>query len=109
MFTLAAARRAGARSLTAGRIAAAGARRAEERGLLPLGGARAVARGDDGVDAAADHEVADDLHPLRVDGAHEVVADPVRHGLVEGALVAEAPEVELEALQLDAELRRHVA
>jgi len=39
----------------------------------------------------------------------EVVEDAVRDRLVEVALVAERPDVELQALQLDAALVRHVA
>src|SRR5687767_5289645 len=68
-----------------------------------------VPRDDDGVDAAADGEVALDGHLERLGRGDEIVEDPVRDVLVEGALVAVAPEVELERLQLDAELIRHVA
>jgi hypothetical protein len=39
---------------------------------------------------------------------HSAVEDFVGRALVERALVAEAPQVELECLQLDAELLRHV-
>src|SRR5512137_1136465 len=79
-------------------------------GLAPRArGTPAVPGGDDGADAAPDEEVALDLQPAGLQGAHEVVADLVRDPLVEGPLVAEAPEVELQALQLHAELRRHVA
>ena len=39
---------------------------------------------------------------------HDVVADPVRHRFVERALIAIAPQVELQALELDAQRVRNV-
>src|SRR5688500_16491634 len=64
---------------------------------------------DDGVDSAADVEVALDGHPTRREERDEVVEDPVRHRLVEVTLVAERPQVELQALELDAALVGSVA
>ncbi len=51
---------------------------------------------DDGLDAAADVEVSLDFDPAGGDGGDEVVEDPIGDGFVEGAFVAEGPEVELE-------------
>ena len=78
---------------------------------LPSGSAAGldVMRGDDGVDPAADAEVAFDAHLERCHGCDEIVEDVIRHRLVEGARLAIAPEVELEGLELHAELIRHVA
>src|SRR5262249_34429868 len=59
-------------------------------------------------DAAAHRELADDLHAARPDRGHQVVEDPVGHRLVEGALVPVAPKIELERLELHAELVRNV-
>ena len=58
-------------------------------------------------DEAAD--VIADLPTEKAQELAEVVADLVRGGLEEDALVAEALVVELQALQLDAQLRRLVA
>src|SRR5437870_2576874 len=55
------------------------------------------ARRDDRLDPAADVEVAHDLHARRLAGTGEVVEDPVHRALVEDPVVAEAPEIELEA------------
>src|SRR5262244_2338324 len=72
-------------------------------------GALAVRRTNDGLDAAAHPEVAHDLDPARRSRRHEVVEDAVRHVLVEGALVAIGPDVELDALELHQTLVRDVA
>src|SRR5215831_17645034 len=72
-------------------------------------GALAVRRANDGLDAAAHPEVAHDLDPARRRRRHEVVEDAVRHVLVEGALVAIGPDVELDALELHQTLVRDVA
>ena len=61
-------------------------------------------RDHQGPDAAADEEVALDAYPLGLGGLHQVIEDLVGDGFVEGALVAEAPEVELERLGFHAEL-----
>src|SRR5205814_8196405 len=53
-------------------------------------------------------EVAHHLTPARLQRAHQVVEDTVGDRLVECSFVAEAPQVELERLQLDAELVGHV-
>ena len=58
---------------------------------------------DGGVDAAADVEVAFDAGAAGVDGGDQVLEDAVGDRLVEGALVAVRPEVELPGLQLDAQ------
>src|SRR5690606_18346258 len=58
---------------------------------------------DDGADAAAAAPVGDDLEPDGVHEPDEVVADLVGEGLVEDAALAEGLEVELEALELDAD------
>ena len=63
---------------------------------------------DDALDAAADVEVADDLHEARRAGRRQVVQDAVHCTFVEDAVVAVAPQIELEALQLQAEGGRHV-
>src|SRR3954466_4593813 len=66
-------------------------------------------RDDDRVDSAADEEISGDFAAARLQCRDEIVEDPVGDGLVERALVAVAPEVELEALELHAELAGHVA
>src|SRR5207249_4563575 len=71
--------------------------------------ALAVLGDDHGVDAAADREVP--LHPevARREHGDQVVEDAVGDRLVEVALVAERPQVQLERLQLDALLAGDVA
>lgn len=64
--------------------------------------------GNDGVDAAADIEVGDQLHGAGLAGLDEVVQDPVRDRLMKVALVPEGPEVEFERFQLDAQLVRDI-
>src|SRR5262249_8181534 len=61
------------------------------------------------LDPAANEPVAHHGERARGKRSNQVVADPVGHCLVERALVPVAPEVELEALQLDAALVRDVA
>ena len=59
--------------------------------------------GDDvGEDAAAHVEAGGEAHEPGLGGADEVVEDAVGDVLVEVAFVAEAPDVEFEALQFDA-------
>src|SRR5262245_32847483 len=67
-----------------------------------------MARGDDGVDAAAHVEVADHRHAPRCERSHEIVQNPVGDILVEVALSSERPEVELQGFQLDALVRGSV-
>src|ERR1700712_4686937 len=57
-----------------------------------------------GVDAAAHVPLGRDAREARLGGGHDVVEDGVGHLLVERALVAVAPHVHLQALQLDAQL-----
>src|SRR4051812_19595839 len=64
---------------------------------------------DDSMDSTAHQEIADDSHALRTDRRDEIVEDAVGDVLVESALVAIAPEVELEALQLDAGVLGRIA
>src|SRR5262249_7793071 len=59
-------------------------------------------------DSAAHGEIANDFHASRLGRGAQVVEDAVRDRLVEGALVAVAPQVELERLELDTKLIRHV-
>src|SRR5215213_6286065 len=67
-----------------------------------------VARADDGLDVAADVEVALDLDAQGVAGGDEVFEDNVDDVLVENLHLAERVDVELEALQLDAAFIRRV-
>ncbi len=59
---------------------------------------RLVLRDDGGVDAAAHVELGADAHEPGVHGRHQVVEDAIGNGLVEGSLVAEGPDVELQRL-----------
>src|SRR4051794_32740152 len=52
----------------------------------------ADARRDDRLDAAADVEITDDLHPTWGARFREIVQDAVHCALVEDAIVPEAPE-----------------
>src|SRR2546428_8072917 len=61
------------------------------------------------LDATAHVEVADDFRPPGPGGGHEVVEDAIGDVLVEGALLPERPQVELERFQLDEVLVGHVA
>lgn len=64
--------------------------------------------------AMLDHDVGEDAAPYvplgsqaqeaRRDGAHDVVDDLIGDGFMEGALVAEAPGIELQAFQFDTKL-----
>src|SRR5688572_5486612 len=72
-------------------------------------GPGAVIGEDAGVDAAADVEVALDPQPLGRHRGDQVVEDLLGDRLVEGADVAEAPEVELQRLELNALLVGDVA
>src|SRR5438876_2967349 len=95
---------AGTGGVRAGR--AGGGRGLEpELELGPLAGGRA----DLGLDPPPHVEVARHLDPAGLGRRHEVVQDPVRHVLVEHALVPVRPHVELERLELDQVLVGHVA
>src|SRR6476646_6713178 len=58
---------------------------------------------NDGLDPAANVEVTRYLHPPCSTRGGEVVEDPVHRALIEDPVVAKAPEIELEALELEAE------
>jgi hypothetical protein len=62
-----------------------------------------MARYDGSGDTAANVERPFDRHSSRREQADEVIEDAIGHCLVEMPLIAERPEVELEALELDAE------
>src|SRR5437762_1202886 len=68
-----------------------------------------VRRADLGLDAPAHVEVPGDLDPAGLGRRHEVVQDPIRHVLVEHALVPIRPDIELERLELDQVRVGHVA
>ena len=70
--------------------------------------ATGIGRGDDGLHAAANGEIANDRHAPRRAGGDEVVEDLVRHRFVEDAAVAELDHVVLQRLQLDAAVAGHV-
>src|SRR5687767_5588044 len=59
-------------------------------------------------DAATNVEVANDLHRSWLGRGSQVVEYPIDRTLVEDAVVAVAPQVELEALELEAGLGRNV-
>src|SRR4051812_103333 len=67
-----------------------------------LPGLLAVLGGDGGEYSPAHVEARGEPHEARTRRLNQVVEDLVRHRFVEPALVAERPDVELEALQLDA-------
>src|SRR5215218_1241293 len=64
----------------------------------------ADARRDHALDPAPDVEVAHHFHPDGLGRLAEVVEDPVYRALIEDAVVSEAPEIELQALQLDTDV-----
>ena len=68
-----------------------------------------VGRGDDGLHAAADREIADDGHPPRLARGDEVVEDLVGDRLEEDAAIAELDHVVLQRLQLDTAIAGHVS
>src|SRR5690242_16520122 len=72
------------------------------------GGGSGVGGGDGGGDAAADVPVGGDGHAAGGEGGDEVVEDAVGDVLVEVPLVPEAPQVQLERLELDDALVGHV-
>src|SRR6266853_6052920 len=56
---------------------------------------------DHGRDATTDREVADHLHPVRLQPRDQIVQDLVGGGLVEDSAIAELNQVILERLELD--------
>ena len=60
------------------------------------------------VDPTPHEPVGRDRHAAGGDGGHQVVEDPVGHVLVEATLVAVAPQVQLERLELHQRLVGHV-
>src|SRR5262245_3810333 len=83
---------------------AAASARGRSCGLLGL-----VLDRDHGVDAAAHVEIADHRHRFWTARVHQIVQDLVHNFLVKGSFTAKRPEVELERLEFDAQLIRHVA
>src|SRR5579871_987036 len=65
-------------------------------------------RGDDRFNATANVEVSHDFDKGRPNLRFQIVEDPVDGALVEDAVVPVAPEIELEALELHAQVRRAV-
>src|SRR5689334_6044941 len=67
-----------------------------------------VARSDDRLDAAANVEVTDYLHGLRLARLREIVEDAVHRTLVEDSVVAKAPQIQLQGLELETHFSGHV-
>ena len=61
-----------------------------------------------GFEPAAQLELPDVFHPLRLHRAGEIIQYPVDRTFIENPVVPEAPQVQLQALELDAEIGRHV-
>jgi len=68
-----------------------------------------VGGGDDGADAASCGPAGFDAHPFGATGGHQVVQDLIGDVLVKNPLVAEGLEIELEALEFDAERTGNVS
>src|SRR5579863_6159987 len=62
-------------------------------------------RGNHRLDATADVEVTHDLDPGRMHPVREIVEDAVHRALVEDPVVPIAPEIELETLELETQVR----
>ena len=60
------------------------------------------------IDAAAHQKLGGQAHEARVRGLDQVVEDPVGDVLVEGAFLAEGPDVELQGLEFHAARIGHV-
>ena len=56
------------------------------------------------MDTAAHEKIRLNRHVPRLGRSHKIIQDLVRHRLMEGAFVAIAPEIKLQAFQLDTEL-----
>lgn len=61
------------------------------------------------MNAPADIKIGFDRHPSWAGGLYEIVKDPVRNRLMEGAFVTVAPEIKLQAFQLNTEFVRKVS
>src|SRR5215813_9834487 len=77
-------------------IAATTTRRRRRMSSISSGRARAHARANHRFDAATNIEVTDDFHPPRLGRVREIVENAIDRALVEDAVVAKAPQVELE-------------
>src|SRR5262249_51258039 len=65
-------------------------------------------RRDDRFDAAANVEIADHLHPPRFGQLGQIVENSIHRPLVEDPVVAKAPQIELETLELDTRVGWHI-
>src|SRR5437763_3217176 len=65
-------------------------------------------RGDDRLDAPTNVEVTRHLHPSRFARRGKIIEDAVHGAFVKNSIVSEAPQIELEALELQAEPIRDV-
>src|SRR5688572_12911041 len=81
---------------------------ADACGRVSFSRLHAVPGRDDRLDPAPDVEIPDHLHPGRIRARHQVLDDPVDRSLVEDSVVPEGPEIELEALELNADSGRDV-
>src|SRR5450830_381694 len=68
-----------------------------------VGGPDPDASGDHRLDHTTNIEVTQNFHPDGLHDGGQVVENAIHGALVEDAVVAKAPEVELEALQFDAD------
>src|SRR5687768_1758891 len=73
-----------------------------------MGGRLASHRGYHRFHAAANVEITDDAHPFGRDLVGKVVEYPVDGALVEDPVVAKAPQIQLETLELEAAFRGNV-
>src|SRR5688572_12095818 len=60
------------------------------------------------LDPTTDVEVADDLHPPWLRASTQVIQNAVHRTFVEDSVVPKAPQIELETLELDANVARHI-
>src|SRR5687768_12596232 len=72
--------------------------------LFPPG----VPRRHDRLDAPAHVEVTDHFHRAWLTRLHQIVEDPVDGSLIENAVVPEAPQIQLQALELETHFCRDV-
>ena len=63
---------------------------------------------DDALQSAAHIKVAHHLEAARLRFGHEIIKNAVDHALIEDAVITEAPEVELQALELNTHIVRHI-
>src|SRR6185503_18335486 len=78
------------------------------RSALLLARACLESSGDRALDPATHVEVTDNFHPARLARFGQIVEDAIHGALVENAVVAKAPEIQLEALELETLLRGRV-